>query len=234
MNERFVTVPQNYKLLKPIHGWFHIAAMLGGDYIASEIHGRLMQSGLYEASTSIHISIVGDSNQKDRLIDYIFSRHSKYDIFYTSTNLEDYEWPSLVNMHKFAETNDANCFYIHTKGASNCRSDVSTSIQKNIRYWRDVMCYNTIGKYLECQYLLDSEYDTVGSLFKFGRHYAGNFWWTKTSHLRKLPYPQGNRMEAEGWVTNLSNVKVFDQFNVPSDDLYGFYTNNPFEGYTRQ
>jgi hypothetical protein len=229
-----VVVPADYKPTKPVHGFFHVAAMLGGELIAAELHGRLMQSGLYEASTAIHVVIVGDTSQKDRLVDYIFSRHDKYDIFYTSSNLHDYEWPALCDMHDAANDVDMNCFYIHTKGASNCRPDVPVKIQENIRRWRDLMCYCTIGKFLECQYLLDSGHNTVGPLFKFGRHYAGNFWWTKSEHLKTLPYPEGNRMQAESWVTQDTDKGIFNQYAVDSNDLYGFDGNNPFKEYTRQ
>jgi hypothetical protein len=215
--------------VKPVHGWFHVAAMLGGEYIAAELHGRLLQSGLYATSTAIHVSIVGSTEQAARLTDYIFSRHTKYDVFFVNSNLQEYEWPALVDMYKMAKNVDMNCFYIHTKGASNCRPDVPADIQKNIRCWRDVMCHFTIGDYKECQHLLDLGYDTVGPLFKFDRHYAGNFWWSKSSYLKTLPYPEGNRMQAEGWVTECGKPKVFNQFSVDSDDLYGFNGGNPFK-----
>jgi hypothetical protein len=242
--ERPVTVSENWKSTVPVQGWFHIAILEAGDHIASELHGRLIQSGLYRASTAIHVAILGDPVRARNLVEYVFSRHQKYDVHYVNENVTESEWASLKHLHKTAmKEDDFHAWYIHTKGASNCRPDVPFPIQRNIRRWRDVMCHYTIGDYKKCQYLLDSGYDTVGPLFKSNTgigvpHYAGNFWWATAKHIRRIPElteaQLTNRSHAEAWVCSPGG-NHFNQYWIETSDLYGFEGNygdqGPFPGY---
>ena len=244
--EQLVALPDNWAPTVPVQGWFHIAAMGAGDYIAMELHGRLMQSGLYRTSDVIHVTLLGDQAQIDRMNELVFSKHQKYKIEHISNNVMEYEWATLKHMHKTAmESGDLHMWYIHTKGASNCRPNVPPQIQKNIRRWRDLMCHYTIGEYKKCQYLLGSGYDTVGSLLRYNTgciapYYVGNFWWATANYLRTLPEITeetiSNRSNAEGWITHPKvKGKHFNQFWLETMDLYGFDPyygdQGPFIGY---
>ena len=52
-------------------------------------------------------------------------------------------------------------------------------------------------------------YDTVGVNLQDGPHYSGNFWWSKSSHIKKLNREIGiNYVAPEFWVTSIkSNVR---------------------------
>lgn len=206
-----------------VHGWLHIACMYGGDLIAAELHGRLLQSGLYDATSTIHVSLLGDEYKRSRLIDNIFSRFSKYDVHYNDNNLKKYEWAALNHMHKTAQSQDNfNLWYIHTKGASNCRPDVPSNIQSNLRLWRNLMCYYVIGNHKQCNELL-LDYDTCGALFNKD-HYAGNFWWSTSNHVKQISEPtdleMSERMNAEFWIGKKGNH--YNLYKMPCNDLYGF------------
>jgi hypothetical protein len=220
--------------LRPIHGWIHVACIENGDYVAAEMHGRIMQSGLYKVSDVIHVAIVGGS-RSETLVDYIFRRYPKYDIHYINEDAKVYEWPSLIHMHSMVKTSDLNCWYVHTKGASNCRVGVSDLIQNNIRSWRDLMCQHVMD-YKTCRLLLDSGYDAVGPLLRQdgAPHFAGNFWWATSDHLRKLSLPSredlNNRNMAEQWVCTAKDSKYYNLVHIEATDLYGFNSEKPFEG----
>lgn len=212
-----------------ITGYMHVALMHGisGHMITAELHGRLLSSGLYDASDSINVCIVGDGSET--IIDYIFSRYKKYVVRYVSTDLEEWEWPTLRCMYKDCQHHDGSVYYIHTKGASNCRPDVQPDIQKNIRDWRGVMSHYCISDYR--QRLVDLlSCDACGPFLSCNtdngyRYFAGNFWWAKSQHIRSLVYPQGDRMSAETWIGTTSSgltPTLHNLCTMPHDDPYDF------------
>lgn len=214
---------------KPTIGFFHVALMegLGGLTVAAEMHGRLLSSGLYAATDKIVVSILGDVRQAEHLVDYVFSRYDKYQVAHVSENLREWEWPTLASIKNVCSRVDCDVWYVHTKGASNCRPDVPGHIQRNIRNWRGVMCHDVMDQHDVCKYLL-KEYDAVGPLLYDGNehvpHFVGNFWWTKSSHVAKLAPVSGTliegRADAEAWVTRaegkykgLSALRVYDCYD---------------------
>jgi hypothetical protein len=225
------------------HGFFHVALMegFGGMLVATEMHGRILQSGLYDNTDKIHVVILGDRAQSDTLIDYIFSRHSKYEVVHYSPNLSEWEWPTLKAIKEHCKDHDDDVWYVHTKGASNCRPDVPPHIQRNLRSWRGVMCHDVMNRHYECKELL-KEYDAVGPLLETTRwvpHFVGNFWWARASHIRTLldiPNEHSSaRAYAEAWIglregsklKGLSELRAYDCY-----DFSGVYGNEGvFHGY---
>lgn len=202
-------------------GYFHIALMhgLNGFMVANEIHGRIIESGLYDSTQTINVCILGDEFQANQINNYVFSNFSKYNIRYFSDNINLYEWPTLSTIKSDCLTCNNDIWYIHTKGASNCRPDVPARIQHNIRCWRNIMCYETIRKHENCKKLL-TEYDAVGPFYVEPTHYfAGNFWWAKASHIKNLKEPFGTRNEAEGWIGTCPTAKFYDLRPLPANDL---------------
>lgn len=181
-----------------IKGYFHVALMHGGNLIASEMHGRFMQSGLYDATDTINVTILGPEKDAQYLRNYIFDYHSKYKIRHCSENLEDYEFPTLKMIKDDVNQSDEYLiWYMHTKGASNCRPDVSQYIQHNIRSWRGVMCHAMMNQRDKAiNMLVDEGVDATGPFWKASMdgseyegtgYFIGNFWWTKSGYARNLP-----------------------------------------------
>jgi hypothetical protein len=207
-------------------GYFHVALMngLGGLMVASEMHGRLLDSGLYDATEKINVTILGDSVQEKAINDYIFSRYSKYQVRFISSDLTLYEWPTLKFIYDDAKESENDVWYIHTKGASNCRPDVPAWIQHNIRSWRGVMSYWVINQHKECKKRL-TLFDAVGPLIvKDPPYFAGNFWWASARYIRRLKKPEGTRNEAEGWIGTCekSLFSSMCPFPILGIDLYDF------------
>lgn len=208
-------------------GYLHVALMqgLGGLMVAAEMHGRLLSSGLYDATDIINVVLLGDQQQIKIIDDYIFSRYLKYKVRFTSNQLDLWEWPTLKLIYNDSKTSSDYIWYMHTKGASNCRPDVPNWIQHNLRSWRGVMSYYTINQYKNCIRLLGCGYDAVGPFFvKDPPYFAGNFWWSKSLHIRTLNKPIGTRNEAEGWIGTNKQANFFSlcDFPISGIDLYDF------------
>jgi hypothetical protein len=58
-----------------------------------------------------------------------------------------------------------------------------------IRYWRTLMLDQVVRNHDECTRLL-LDHHAVGTNWR-GDHYAGNFWWARSDHVRRLPDVRG-------------------------------------------
>jgi hypothetical protein len=213
-----------------INGWMHVCLMNNGYEIALELHGRLLQSGLYAAADNICVAMVGNAaaGMQTRLIDTVFSRWPKYHVIYQVTDEHVYEWPCLMHMKDNAV---GSCFYIHTKGASNeCRPDVPPKIQTNIRTWRDCMSHFVIGQWRKCSKIVShGNYDACGALYDHNEHgkiFAGNYWWGSEHHIRSLEIHTDadgiNRNKCEEWITSKPG-NFYNLYAAPDKiDYYGF------------
>lgn len=86
--------------------------------------------------------------------------------------------------------------YMHAKGAYR-DTDANAA-------WRRSMTAQLVPGWERCVQLL-ADHDAVGChwINQFGDwFFAGNFWWARASHLRRLPPPENeNRWTAEVWVS---------------------------------
>jgi hypothetical protein len=237
-----------------IKGYFHVALMYGGKLIAAEMHGRIIQSGLYDASDEINVVILGPKEQAKELQDYIFNHHSKYKVRYCSENLKEYEWPTLKLIQDDAKSGDHLVWYVHTKGASNCWPGVFPEyIQKNIHAWRGVMCHYMMNYKNEIIDELSKGPTEVIGVFHSNRvwnrstyeggedhtknYFVGNFWWTTAAYIRKLqplvPPFTDPRNNAEIWISTDTNT-FKSLYQCEDFDLYDFsnnrFPNGPLHG----
>jgi hypothetical protein len=215
-----------------IKGYFHIATMYGGSLIAAEMHGRFMQSGLYDVSDEIKVVILGPKVTADYLCDFIFNKYSKYKVIHINENFLEHEWPTLMELKKDADesSDDYNIWYAHTKGASNCRPDVDNRIQNNIRDWRENMAYFIIGDHKKCTEILNQGADVVGTLKWVDPvskipFFMGNWWWASSRHIKSLPPLAIDDRKTEGWLGGQmieTPEKFINLCNAPCIDLYDF------------
>lgn len=122
-------------------------------------------------------------------------------------------------MYEDCKTTDQNVLYLHAKGITSIINNLLApglvSKYKNRYDWRLFM-YNVITDWKECVNALENGYDTAGIDYTTepSPHYRGNFFWTKSEHVRKLPDP----MTTEWWVelkrekNNAWLNKVCDRF----------------------
>jgi hypothetical protein len=155
--------------------------------IVGEMISRIESSGLGENCDTLNFCVIGD----EKFLDIEFPRNSKLHI-----NKNPCEFDTLHLLWKECQEEDMNVCYVHTKGISKhdwiCVDD-----------WRNYLSYFTIDRWKDRIENL-KEYDCTGVNFKGERasylenplkwgngahcppHYSGNFWWSKSSHIRKL------------------------------------------------
>jgi hypothetical protein len=222
-------------------GFFHVALMGGytGLCIANEMHGRILQSGLYDISKEIRVCILGPEDQTDHLMQYVFLPYPKYKVFHISQDFGLYEWPTLqaIKEHFLFNTREEDVWYMHTKGASNTRKDVPAHIRFNIADWRSVMFENMISDIPMIKGILRKTDGAVGPLLRKEEtnvpFFAGNFWWATANHIRRLPTPTAydvlNRMYAETWISAHNEGTLTSLIDGPVLDPYGFYSKDTEE-----
>lgn len=101
------------------------------------------------------------------------------------TTPADLEIPTLINLKNICDssTEEFYVLYIHHKG-------VTKTWSRSVSDWRDMLNYFNISNWKICIDKLYDGFDTVGvnwnGDYKYP-HYAGNFWWAKSSYIKKLP-----------------------------------------------
>lgn len=149
--------------------------------ILQEMIARMESSGLSENCDSLNFCILGD----EKYLNVQFPKRSKI-----QWNQNPYEFDTLHLLWKECQEEDLNVCYVHTKGITKWGSPF-------VEDWRRYMSY----------FVLDSWEDRVQDLRKYDctgvnlqgdstiswnggtccpLHYSGNFWWSKSSHIRKM------------------------------------------------
>jgi beta-1,4-mannosyl-glycoprotein beta-1,4-N-acetylglucosaminyltransferase len=156
------------------------------DYL---IH-QLTSSGCISYLTKIFIINIGHCLDDDYIKQ--FKNENKFEIVNYSKNTNLQESPTINKMILFSKNNkNCNILYIHTKGV---RYSIDDTKQID---WINMMTYFLLHKYQRCIHLLNDGYSSVGCNCHDGsdgvaKHYSGNFWWSKSNHLRKLEYLNEN------------------------------------------
>ena len=155
--------------------YFHIATIGNYQEVVNEIFGSLTETNLINVADSINICIVGNG-ELNIPINWNTKTNRIFDIdigeFYTLKQIEMY--------CKNTITND-KILYIHTKG-------VTSSNNECINDWRKYMLYFNVVQHEQASKELDN-YDTYGVdlVTEPTKHYSGNFWWSNSNHIKKLP-----------------------------------------------
>ena len=217
----------------PIYIYFHICCINNWEEIVSRLFFKIKNSGLYNIATSIKCIVLGNYNNCQILKD------PKINIVYHSLDLNLYEKQALNILYNdcLQATTDFHILYLHSKGVKHFNN---LPLAKNVYDWTEYMAYFNIYKANVCLETLNS-CDAVGvNLQKnvnehIPLHYSGNFWWSKSSHIRKLKTICDNYYNSpEFWVTSLpcgiyktlwnSNTH---HYNNPYS--YCIYENKPIE-----
>lgn len=209
--------------MNTIYGFQHICLIKNGKEIFEDQLKTLQESGLYDVTTKIFCSVIGDYEG------YIFPE--KYEVVFQSTDASLYEGPILTYMYEHANTLVGKYWYIHTKGVNHYGiNDV------NVRDWRKYMEYFIIEKWKDCVKYMDT-YDVCGVNFldKFMHippHFSGNFWWTRSDYVVTNPpnFRPGNRMDHEHWICAVTSPVRVKRLYYSTVDHYT--TPYPREFYT--
>lgn len=194
---------------------------VGRSIIESQIN-TLVESGIIEHSELFFYCNYDIANYdwlKDRLNDY-------KNISYIDNHIEPRDWeiPTLKSLKDYCDnaSEETYVLYIHHKGVTRIGNQA-------VNDWRDLMMYFNVTKWRECVEQLDNGHDTAGVLWRGNYHhlhYSGNFWWARSSYIKKLPEvrmpvennyfgqfglgPPGylHKMDAEFWI-GLGNPNAY-------------------------
>lgn len=158
------------------------------------------------------VEICVSSNQKNykklqqNIKSYSFVKSTWFDTD-IEENKNHYEGTTLLKLYDECGSYD-NVGYMHSKGI--------TSLSKQVNCWRKVLEYGVIEKWQDNINALNNGYDVSGIIWnQESSHFAGNFWWTKSSYIKTLPRPViekweihnlpinaewDNRVRYEGWI----------------------------------
>ena len=186
--------------------YIHVCCINHWKSILDDLLGAIRQSGLYEAVKEIRCIVLSENPQRD--LDYFFTPHGelrdkKVIVLGAADNLDLCEPATLRVLHEHAFQEDFRVLYLHTKGVRHngenpCVTD-----------WVKYLTYFTVEKYETCLTNLET-HDAVGVNFQDAEnpHYSGNFWWSKSDHLRTLKPCQYTHYNApEYWVSTRSDGK---------------------------
>lgn len=159
--------------------YFHICCINNWRDIYYKLLNHIKASKLYDEIHEIRCVVLGqDYNNED------FS-DSKIKILFKSNDISLKEVKIMELIYENSLNENVNILYIHTKGVStNYIYDYKS--KKCISDWVDYMTYFNIYKWKICLEKI-KEYDAVGvNLHHINAplHYSGNFWWSKSSHVR--------------------------------------------------
>lgn len=141
-----------------------------------------------------------------------------------------YEGHTLSYLYDACLSKDIDVLYFHSKGSANFNMYSFN--------WKQILNHFCITKWKECVERLE-HCDVVGvsdpsiknGRFKIDGFASGNFWWSKSEHIRKLKHPMNiseyargmsSRYTYEHWV--LGNIGTVDYiFDLPIDLENAFY-----------
>ena len=202
-----------------INVYYHIFSIDGVESIIDEQIDKLIK---YKGSFNFFVNI--DISSGYNLPNYILEKIESLTNNITYTSEKRYEMSTLSMMYKHALENDSYYLYIHTKGSSRIKSNnVETFYPyENIENWRRIMehfcidssniCISELENYdlVGCNYIPTETIPVVwtNTWLKMKRnvpsHYSGNFWWSKSEFIRKLPnldlINNSDRFLAEFWI----------------------------------
>jgi Methyltransferase domain len=165
-----------------VRGFFHVCCRGPYREVVWEIVHALLESRLYERSASIELGVLGDHDQQ-RAVERLLKPFERFHIAYRSSDIKQYEFPTLDLLQKACQTWAGPVYYLHTKGVTRSPFD------QYARYWRLLMLDEVVTNHERCISELESA-DTVGTNWRWN-HYSGNFWWARASHINLLPEIRG-------------------------------------------
>ena len=225
----------NYKYTKnnKIVVFIHVCYSEQGLNIMNEQIEYIIKSEIFEYIDMIYLCIVG-LNEKIELL------YPKVEIYYIDPNNYLYELRTINEIHNYSINNDdAYILYIHTKGVRNAGNP------EVVKSWRNMMEYFLIEKGLICIDGLNY-FDVIGNNIINQKckdfndvyvnknhcyHFSGNFWWSKSSYIKKLhkldlinlDEKHSYRYKAENWILSYENNVNIGILNQDYTNLHPYH-----------
>jgi len=197
---------------KPIYIFTHNYLVNNWEEIFIDQLSKLFNSSLYFNADKIFFGVYSPTEESYLKFISVISENDterKISVVKFEENLDEFTTLSFLQETINNLDFDVNVLYYHLKGVTSIQnhSDVNVT-HEAVTSWRNVMEYFLIERWTKCVELLDG-YDSVGCFWNDNTHemypnmYCGNFWWSKSSHIKKLPKIidiKSDRMNAERWI----------------------------------
>jgi len=214
---------------KELHHFYHIGS--SGKWLqplSEHIHA-LRRYGLLEKLDSINFGIIGLSDNRKDVKDYL---HKELDNFNIVAEADSgWEQVTINPMYEFSLKNDGYIFYAHTKSSNN-HNIFGAKHRRSMTYFNVVNWKDCVEKLNEGYVLAGTHYcqmhlvkDAYGNemdipgetrwenIKKYDGFFLGNFWWTTVEAMRTLsPCANNYRQDAEFWIAQikLENKMAYD------------------------
>ena len=191
--------PKKYK--KKIVIYFHICCINNWLEIVTNLLFKIKLSGLYSNIFEIRCVVLGNYENIEE--NKSFFQDNKIKIIYNSNEISSYEKKTINMLYEDSMVEDFYVLYIHSKGVKH----YNTHLEENVYDWVEYLSYFNIYMYEKNIELLD-KYDAVGVNLQVHPgecplHYSGNFWWSKSSHIKKLHIINDDYYNSpEFWITS--------------------------------
>lgn len=153
--------------------YIHVCCIHNYAEVFKHLIRGIKSSGLYDITKEIRCCVLGNCDESLFVDD-------KIKILEHSPDLSLHEAFTLNRLRLDSMEEEFNVLYLHTKG-------ITRPGDPYVQHWVDYMCYFNIYRHAVCLKVLETN-DTVG--VNMGDlpecHYSGNFWWAKSSYIKKL------------------------------------------------
>lgn len=199
------------------HIYIHVCCINNWKDVFNHLYNNIKSSDLHNVVSSIKCSVLCNAESKtdaELFFSNAMALDTKLELMGITCDISLYETHTinLLHTHATESEEDFNVLYLHTKGIT--RNSV------NVDDWINYMIYFNITGYETCiDHLTNHGYDTVGvNLFTTPPiHYSGNFWWAKSTYLKKLKRCEHEHYNSpEFWLTkdNLGKFSSLWHSNV--------------------
>jgi hypothetical protein len=209
-----------------IYGFYFIALLNNWRPIVDAQIDTLLNSNLITRTNKIYVRIFYNEETD---LKYVTQKFSKIkNIIITTTKKNEFEFGTLKIIRQLSCNENFYCYYLHSKGVSINEKNKSfyknstdlSHLLKCVESWRKYMEFFIIDKFESCIENLQNGYDACGVNLRElpSKHFSGNFWWSKSEYIQKLPEVDlldlKNRWLAERWIgMNNGNLKTL--FETP-------------------
>jgi hypothetical protein len=208
MNPEKLIIDKNIPIYIYWHIYINEEKLTRGKNIILRQFEKIKNSGLYDRCHTIFIGYVGNINFPCETI-----------LNYPKVNIivkKDYGYEGVTTtcLKEFCDNYIDECLilYIHNRGMSHNEDSPSED-------WTLMMEYFVIEKWANSITLLEDKYTCGCELWShsdrinpddFIFHYSGNFWWSRSSYIKLLPYPNlyNRYTESEDWILLLVDHSI--------------------------
>ena len=240
--ERYERVEKLLLNNKKIKIYINVAIVGSVNYILADLINNIIKSGLYSACETIYLVFNGDPNLITLNLNI-----PKIEIIQASNDISKCEFPTLEKLWTDSQSDtNTSILYLHTKGV--------TRQSSMVKDWTNYLIYFNIEKWQDRIFELNN-FDCTGvnlngnindinenpATWGYGKapiHYSGNFWWSNSSHIKKLPNPtkwtpdndyQKWRIMAEMWLCQKNDSKYNCAWNSNVNHYNENYPRSEYE-----